>query len=577
MTFKPPLEQFKPDVMMSTEDGVALLDNTYKKHKHAFVFVRHGGFEETFLADNEADMNDWLAKLNYASTFRSAGVRMRSLLGSNYDGPKTRGMRRMDSDKSTQSVQTTTGEVLIRSGKLDPELARQIQTARRQIMAQKIAEAEEKLEADSKQLDVHLRNARHLQILAPIQSKTRERVVLAAGGMAAKIKWLRMEMWRTRCHKDILALDLDEEINTANDRTLHTENVAYMGISATTSGTSDFTKLDLRAGSLSNAQATPRRDSMARPSTQPSPGRTINMDDMFQSSLQASSPRTQHKAQGSWELPPLSFESTQSSIQPGSSTKLPAPAPEMLTHHSSLGSVKGSEKMSDLIDIATRLATPRPSLDEDEQELLIEAGLVISDSPSPKVKGADGTSDGEKEKELEKSRSPDTEVNDSKTRVRRSLHRTLREAHVPTHHRSKKGKDSASSVAMTEDALSLNESEGLTRGAGSFTVHGKKASVITFGSEWQDISPEERLKPRKSVRGDESKLSVPTAIEDEDTSRISSYVDDVRPTSTISISTTTTTTKGLVTGESESVGPDSSSALGLANATSLQRSQASQK
>lgn len=577
VTFKPPLEQFKPDVMMSTEDRVALLDNTYKKHKHAFVFVRHGGSEETFLADNEADMNDWLAKLNYASTFRSAGVRMRSLLGSNYDGPKTRGMRRMDSDKSTQSVQTTTGEVLIRSGKIDPELARQIQTARRQIMVQKIAEAEEKLEADSKQLDVHLRNARHLQILAPIQSKTRERVVLAAGGMAAKIKWLRMEMWRTRCHKDILALDLDEEINTANDRTLHTENVAYMGISATTSGTPELTKLDLRAGSLSNAQATPRRDIMARPSTQPSPGRTINMDDMFQSSFQASSPRTQHKAQGSWELPPLSFEPTQSSIQPGSSTKLPAPAPEMLTHHSSLGSVKGSEKMSDLIDIAARLATPRPSLDEDEQELLIEAGLVISDSPSPKVKGADGTSDGEKEKELEKSRSPDTEVNDSKTRVRRSLHRTLREAHVPTHHRSKKGKDSASSVAMTEDALSLNESEGLTRGAGSFTVHGKKASVITFGSEWQDISPEERLKPRKSVRGDESKLSVPTAIEDEDTSRISSYVDDVRPTSAISISTTTTTTKGLVPGESESVGPDSSSAVGLSNATSLERSQASQK
>jgi len=50
--FKPPLEQFKPDALMSTDDAVALHDSTYNKHKHSFLFVRHGGFEETFLADN---------------------------------------------------------------------------------------------------------------------------------------------------------------------------------------------------------------------------------------------------------------------------------------------------------------------------------------------------------------------------------------------------------------------------------------------------------------------------------------------------------------------------------------------
>ena len=576
VTFKPPLEHFKPDVLMSTEDAVALLDSTYKKHKHAFVFVRHGGIEETFLADNEADTNDWLAKLNYASTFRSAGVRMRGLLGGNYDGQRTRGMRRMDSDKSTQSVQTATGEVLIRSGKIDAELARQIQTARRQIMVQKIAEAEEKLDLASKQLDAHLRNARHLQILAPIQSKTRERVVLAAGGMAAKIKWLRMEMWRTRCHKDILALDLDEEIKSVNDRTLRNESVADTGTSAATPGTQDPPRLDLRAGSLSNAQATPRKGSAARPSTQPSPGRTNNVDDIFQSSFQASSPTCQHKTQGSWELPPLSFESSRSSLQLGSSTKSVAPAPELLTHHSSLGSVKGSERMSDLIEIATRLATPRPSLDEHEHEVLIEAGFVVPESPSSKLKGTDATSDGEKEKDTEKSRIPDTEFNDSRTKVRRSLHRTLREAHVPTHHRSKKGKDSASSTAMTDDALSLNESEVLTRGAGSFTVHGKKASVITFGSEWHDMSPEERLKQRKSAQGDESKLSVPVAIEDEGTSRRSSYTGDARPTSAISISTITTSTKSVVPGEVERGGPESCGGAGLSNDTPLVDSRASQ-
>ena len=530
VTYKPPLEQFKPDVLMSTEDAVALLDTTYKKHKNAFIFVRHGGFEETFLADSESDTNDWLAKLNYASAFRSAGVRMRGLIGGNYDGQRARGMRRMDSGKSTQSIQTATGEVLIRSGKIDAELARQIQTARRQIMAQKIAEAEEKLETANKQLEVHLRNARHLQILAPIQSKTRERVILAAGRMAAKIKWLRMEMWRTRCHKDILALDLDEELRYSHERDLQHDNVSTLFSSVATSGAQDMAKLELQISHLSNTQAAPQRGSATRPSTQSSPGKSYNMDDAFQLPLQTPTPGSQHKVQGSWELPPLSFQPTISSLKSGSSAKASTTAPELLIHHPSLGSVRGSERVPELTGIATRLATPTPSLGDDEQEILIDAGLVGPDSPSPKTRGTDATSDGE---------GPDGDFNDGKAKTRRSLHRTLREAHVPTHYRSRKGKDSASSAGMTEDALSVAESEGLTRGAGSFTLHGKKASVITFGSEWQDMSPEERLKMRKSVPGDEAKLSVPSAVEDERASTRSAFNLDARPTSAISGSTTT--------------------------------------
>lgn len=136
VTFKPPLEHFKPDVMMSTDDAVALVDASYKKHKNALLFVRHGGFEEVFLADNEADMNDWLSKLNYASAFKTAGVRMRGVIGGNYDGPSSRMIRRMDSGHSNESARTAT--VNIPNGNIDDdELARQIQAARRQIIARR--------------------------------------------------------------------------------------------------------------------------------------------------------------------------------------------------------------------------------------------------------------------------------------------------------------------------------------------------------------------------------------------------------------------------------------------------------
>lgn len=527
VTFRPPLDHFKPDFLTSTEGAVALMDTSYKKHKNGFVFLRHGGFEETFLAESEVERNDWLAKLNYASAFRTAGVRIRGLIGANYEGHRTRGARRMESSNSEQSGQTSTGEFLIGSGRIDPELARQIQTARRQIMTQKISEAEGKLEVANKQLEVHLRNARHLQILAPIQSKTRERVILAAGGMAAKIKWLRMDMWRTRCHKDILALDLEEEAKSANDCKVRSD-----GISATT--------LESQSVFLGSPESPPRRGSATRPSTQPSPTKAFKMEDVFQPSFQLLSTESQYKSHSSWEIPPLSFEVSSSSLPSGSSRKDSAPSTHGLTHRSSLESTRAADMHSDLISLATRLVTPAPSVYDDEHKLLQEAGVVDPESSSPKTKRVEATSDVEKESDVEKSKIPELDYGENKTKVRRSLHRTLRDAHVPTHHRSKKGKDSASSVAMTEDTLSVTESEGLARGAGSFTVHGKKASVITFGSEWQDMSPEERLKSRKSTHGDEARAStIRSTVGDESASTTSA-----RPTSATTISTTGTTRNG---------------------------------
>ncbi|CAO1603488.1 hypothetical protein XANCAGTX0491_007075 [Xanthoria calcicola] len=517
--FKPPLEQFKPDVLMSTEDAVALLDTTYKKHKHALVFVRHGGFEETFLAESESEMNDWLAKLNYASAFRSAGVRMRGLIGGQYDGQKTRAMRRMDSDSTTQSVQSPTGEVTISRGRIDPVLAQQIQEARRQIMVHKIAEAEEKLEATRKQLDVHLRNARHLQILAPIQNKSREQLILAAGGMAAKIKWVRMEMWRTRCHKDILALDLEEEIGPRPAQAIQTPSL----YSTSRKGSS--------ADYVNNPQARPLSESTIRPSTQPSPAKQPVGDDIYQPTVSRSS-AAQQQRQASWELPPLSFDSP--TKKPPS--RVGTPVQHSLRHErSGLGSKAGEAAPG----LAAKLTTPTASVDENEQEVLKEAGLLRPETPTPNSKRQDATADSETaaEQELETPKSPDSGFKEGRPKIRRSLQRTLREAHVPSHHRSRKGRDSASSAGMTEDSSSLAESEGLARGTGSFTVHGKKASVITFGSEWQNMSPEERLKQRKQSQGEDLRASMPPAFEDEDRSNQSGEEVESRPVSSGSVST----------------------------------------
>lgn len=481
--FKPPLEQFKPDALMSTDDAVALVDSTYKKHKHAFIFVRHGGFEETFLADNEDEMNDWLAKLNYAAAFRTAGVRMRGVVGGNYEGQRNRGIRRLESrNETTTSVQSPSGEVVIVSGKIDNKMQDDILAARRQIMQQKIAESDEKLAAAVKQLDSQLRNARHLQILAPVQQKTREQVLSAAARIAAQLKWGRMEIWRLKCHRDILILDLDEEKSIEGSFVQKPESSGDTPMSAR----SALNRLQSKASSQAphSAPKSPTSDSATRPSTSGQsfspPAKEFSMEGIFQAR-----PSSNHRAQASWELPPLNLDE-QSPRQPSVSSVIsPNPGLAHAPSRSSLkqASTSGSRHPDD------------PNLDAAEQSVLEQTGLVRTDLA------------GEDDKEL----STDKDKFD-RNKIRRSIHRTLREAHVPSHHRSRKGKDSNSSAGMSDEGTT---DDILTRGSGSFVVHGKKASVITFGTELQSMSPEERLRLwRQPHKGDSEAVS-PATIDDD--------------------------------------------------------------
>jgi hypothetical protein len=499
--FKPPLDQFKPDALMSTDDAVALLDSTYKKHKNAFVFVRHGGFEETFLADNEEEMNDWLAKLNYAAAFRTSGVRMRGVVGGHYEGQRTRGIRRLESaNDSTKSVQTPTGEVTIVSGKIDTKMAQDILAARREIMLQKISEAERKLEVAQKQLDDQLRNARHLQILAPIQPKTREQVLSAAARMSAQLKWGRMEIWRLKCHKDILLMDLEEE-KIAEIGRLEPAGEAIQSERTTVS------RINSKASTVvpQRSPRSPPTTSGTRPSTShlttPQMEKDHGMDDIFQTPPLSSS-SSFHKAQASWELPPMNFDARAvSGVRKQSiSSVLHQASPSMAPTPS-----RGSSKADNSIE--TTQPTSNPQVDAAEQAVLEQAGLVdLEKTPeSKRAVGLTPDNDEAKDRVMEKDKL-------DRGKIRRSLHRTLRETHIPTHNRSRKGKDSSSSSNMPEDSAT---EDVLSRGTGSFVVHGKKASVITFGSELQNMSPDERLRLRKQTHQDEPAILSPATIDDD--------------------------------------------------------------
>ena len=490
--FSPALQEFKQDHMIPMDGAVALVDNTYKRHKNAFSMCSKIG-EETFLADSEQDLNDWLGVLNYTAAFETMGVRSRGMIGGLYEGQKNRGIRRLDSSQSGKSIPTATGDVIIQSGKIDNQFAHQVVTARRETMQARITDAEDKLADAIKELEARLRDARHLQILAPIQPKTRDLVIHAAGRLSARLKWSRIEIWRMKCHRDILAHELEDERQSATETQARNDRIAESSQAlpvqnspaSTTKASkiSGLARLASKTSSLTSGHKAPvsPEGSSARPTTKSS-GNTEIDEGAFKTPPETSRQTSPTFPSGSYSVPPISFSppaSDRRSSVASSSMQSPRiyPADKRPSVSTFDDGTVGSDDDSD-DDVG--YATPP----------LIETDAIHAKTPEP-------ATDGAAESDAEQSAAAQLGSPASRTKHRRSLHRTLRDSRgSSSHRRSHKGRDSASTI--TSEGAS--ETEGLGRSKGSFTVHGKKASVIQFGGDWHNTTAEERLKAKKQLQ-----------------------------------------------------------------------------
>ncbi|KAI0724444.1 hypothetical protein C8T65DRAFT_734068 [Cerioporus squamosus] len=69
----------QPDEMVSVRDTIAVFDKSYTKYANTLRLVMPDGRQFLLQAPDEREMNEWIARINYASAFKTAGVRMRSL------------------------------------------------------------------------------------------------------------------------------------------------------------------------------------------------------------------------------------------------------------------------------------------------------------------------------------------------------------------------------------------------------------------------------------------------------------------------------------------------------------------
>ncbi|KAF9044873.1 hypothetical protein BDZ89DRAFT_1058971 [Hymenopellis radicata] len=70
---------FRFDEIMTVKDIVAVSDSSYTKHPYTFRLVTGDGRQFLLQAPDENEADGWISRINYASAFKSAGVRMRPL------------------------------------------------------------------------------------------------------------------------------------------------------------------------------------------------------------------------------------------------------------------------------------------------------------------------------------------------------------------------------------------------------------------------------------------------------------------------------------------------------------------
>ena len=299
--FASPTTLLKPDEMVPLKDSIALFDMSYKRVRHighslqtywyanwhpqrpnVFRFVMSSGKQILLQADSEDECNDWLWKINYASTFQTAGIKKRTITSSAHelqdhrdaDSLDHRCVRipladvntRPDDDGhqlasttlrksvasqylSTDSPSSLRASVISTGTEVTSDVASEITShaallpngagntstarldgkyqsseeertwERYQLFSDKIEEMDKRLSLLAVQLQNNMSIAKNIAVLTPFQRSTRERLSSSVTNLSKTIKQLRMEQQLISCYRDILVASLAAEERERGDNT----------------------------------------------------------------------------------------------------------------------------------------------------------------------------------------------------------------------------------------------------------------------------------------------------------------------------------------------------------------------
>lgn len=458
--FSPPIEKLLADASYPIANTVALIDSSYKKHKNALTFTNHGSLEEVFLANDERDLQEWMCKLNHAAALSTVGLKQREeLIGPGHDRSRALGAPRPISIDVSSS--TGTGS----------ETKHHDSIVRHSMLRSRIAELEEKVAIAHKQLDSQMQNARHVQLLTPILPRTRTQIISAAARVAAQIRWRRIEVCKLSCHREALSHELSVDPMLAaitkaeltetveeDQEIVHAGNHSGSATDGITERSGHSLLRDTTAPDHETAHGGLRVASLNCP---PASSQLLNdaSSQPMQKNSRADVAQTQQDL-----VTDNSFHDDSLLKEPSKDSSLPRHV-RASSKHSSIGSLSLSLQSTDVEATPSREHDLDGQTDDPPQSSVME-------KRETRLLGESGSG--------------------------RSLHRTLRDNKSPSRQRRQKARQSDASQSFVESLYDTDETT-LPRTTGSFNVHGKKASVVTFGNDWQSTSAEERLRLRKQA------------------------------------------------------------------------------
>ncbi|KAF9949807.1 hypothetical protein BGZ70_001627 [Mortierella alpina] len=228
-----------PQALISTLDSIAVVDSSYQKYPHVFRLVCPNGKQYLFRAESEYDMNDWMAKINYASAFKTAGVRLR-----NYHVAWASDVVWIKDDQGRHQLR--------RRQQKPPAPQPELPDGRAELVQAKIKEIDRQINICSASLAAELRLARGLEVMIPLQNSTRQKIVQSAAVVGKRLRHLMLERTKLDCFRTILERDL-AVVAACQEQGL---GVSFPG---SLSGTTEFSPSSissrtLRTGSFADVQ-----------------------------------------------------------------------------------------------------------------------------------------------------------------------------------------------------------------------------------------------------------------------------------------------------------------------------------
>ncbi|KAF9927170.1 hypothetical protein FBU30_003450 [Linnemannia zychae] len=230
-----------PQALISTLDSIAVIDSSYQKYPHVFRLVCPNGKQYLFRADSEHEMNDWMAKINYASAFKTAGVRLR-----NYRVAWAEDVFWTKDEQGRHQLR--------RHQKTGTACRPEPLDGRSQLIQAKMKDIDRQINACSASLAAELRLARGLEVMIPLQSTTRQKIVQSATVVGKRLRQLMLERTKLDCFRTVLERDLAvipaERLMSGARKNYHQGLGVDLHGDESLSGTTDYSHTSLDSGTL---------------------------------------------------------------------------------------------------------------------------------------------------------------------------------------------------------------------------------------------------------------------------------------------------------------------------------------